>query len=120
MDRRTTRVARRRSGGRMTSEFSRPIGRLQIDTEAVEECRRLAAEISAPVDDLARTHTTLSIERACLRLIGVDGVEGEGVEAVPVPNRVVDEIARAVGLQCGVLVPFLHAVETGCGHIQTT
>jgi beta-lysine 5,6-aminomutase alpha subunit len=104
----------------MTAEFTRPLGRLRVDPDTLEECRRLAAEIAGPVDHLASTHTTLSIERASLRLIGVDGVEGEGVEAVPIPNIVVDKVRDAVGLERGVLIPFLHAVETGCGHIQTT
>ena len=102
------------------SGFVRPVGRLKIDRAAVEECRELAAEIAAPVVELARTHTTVSLERAVLRLIGVDGVEGEGVEAVPLPNRVVDETTRAVGLERGVLVPFMNAVETGCGDIGAT
>ena len=105
----------------MKREFSRPIGRLPLDTSSVDECRELAEQIARPVDELGRTHTTVSIERACLRLIGVDGVaEGGGAEAVPLPNVVVDAIASAVGLERGVLIPFFHAVETGCGHIQTT
>ncbi|MGH2750179.1 MAG: lysine 5,6-aminomutase subunit alpha [Actinomycetota bacterium] len=91
-------------------EFTRPVGRLRIDHASVAECRALAAEISKPIENLARTHTTVSIERACLRFAGVDGVEGEGVEAVPIPNRVVDEISRSVGLERGVLIPFFHAV----------
>ena len=103
------------------AKFSRPVGRLPIDGTTVEECRDLAARISRPVDDLARTHTSLSIERACLRLIGVDGaVEGDGAQAVPLPNLVVDRIAASTGLQRGALIPFLHAVETGCGHVGTT
>jgi beta-lysine 5,6-aminomutase alpha subunit len=102
------------------TEFSRPIGRLEIDHETVAECRELAAEIAEPIEELARTSTTVSIERAGLRLVGVDGVEGVGTEAIPLPNRVVDEVRAHVGLERGVLIPFFHAVETGCGHIQTT
>ena len=100
-------------------KFVRPLGRLQIDKDAVAECRELALEISQPMEELARTHTTVSIERAALRLIGVDGVEGEGVEAVPIPNQVVDAVRDAIGLERGVLIPFLHAVESGCGRIQS-
>ncbi len=101
-------------------EFRRPIGRLDIDRSVLEECRALAADVARPIEELASTHTTVSIERACLRLIGVDGVEGRGIEAVPLPNRVVDEVRERVGLDRGVLVPFLHAVESGCGDVQTT
>ena len=104
---------------RAREPFTRPIGRLKIDHEAVAECRDLAADIARPLEELARDNTTVSIERACLRLIGVDGVEGEGADAVPIPNRVVDEVRASVGLVRGVLVPFLHAVETGCGDIPT-
>jgi beta-lysine 5,6-aminomutase alpha subunit len=100
--------------------FVRPLGRLRVDSDAVEECRELAAEIAAPIEELSRTHTTHSIERACLRLAGVDGVEGEGTEAIPIPNRVTDEIADAIGLERGVLIPFWHAVESGTGDVTTT
>ena len=99
------------------SEFTRAVGRLSIDKDALAECRTLAAEISEPIEALATTHTTVSIERACLRLVGVDGVVGEGVEGVPVPNLVVDKIREAVGLERGALIPFFHAVESGCGDI---
>jgi beta-lysine 5,6-aminomutase alpha subunit len=99
------------------SEFTRPLGRLNIDKESVQECRDLAAEIARPIEELATTHTTVSIERACLRLVGVDGVVGEGVEGIPVPNLVVDRIKESVGLERGALIPFFHAVESGCGDI---
>ena len=101
------------------SGFTRPIGRLDIDKESLAECRELAAEIAKPIEDLATTHTTVSIERACLRLIGVDGVVGEGVEGIPIPNLVVDRIKDTVGLERGVLIPFFHTVESGCGDIQS-
>ncbi|MDP9068131.1 MAG: lysine 5,6-aminomutase subunit alpha [Actinomycetota bacterium] len=102
------------------STFQRPVGRLRIDIDAVDECRELAAEISRPVEELAVTNTTVSLERACLRLVGVDGVEGEGVGAAPIPNLVLERIRGAAGLQRGVLIPFFDAVER-CGEdIQTT
>lgn len=104
---------------RTEKAFRRPTGRLDIDHGVVDECRALAADISAPLEELARTHTTVSIERACLRLTGVDGVEGTGVEAQPIPNRVVDAIRASVGLQRGVMIPFFHAVESGCGDVRS-
>jgi beta-lysine 5,6-aminomutase alpha subunit len=100
--------------------FTRPLGRLNIDAEAVDECRSLAAEIAQPIAELARSHTTVSIERATLRLIGVDKVEGEGVEAIPIPNRVVHEIRATIGLERGAIVPFFHAVETSGLPVQET
>ncbi|HYP23445.1 MAG TPA: lysine 5,6-aminomutase subunit alpha, partial [Actinomycetota bacterium] len=100
--------------------FTRPVGRLGIDHETVAECRSLAAEITAPVEDLARSHTTVSIERACLRLCGVDGVLGEGTEAVPIPNAVVDAIRLSAGLQRGAMLPFFGAVASSGLGVQET
>ncbi|HEX2239923.1 MAG TPA: lysine 5,6-aminomutase subunit alpha [Actinomycetota bacterium] len=99
--------------------FTRPVGRLHLDASSIAECRALAAEIAEPLNELARTHTTKSIERAVLRLIGVDGVSPGADGPIPVPNLVVDAIEQSVGLGRGALVPLLHAVETGCGHIQS-
>ena len=99
-------------------EFKRPIGRLRIDVETVTECRSLATEITAPVEELARSHTTVSIERACLRMCGVDGVLGEGVEAEPIPNAVVDVIRETVGLEGGAMLPFFGAVASSGLHVQ--
>ena len=103
---------------REAHNFQRPLGRLQLDQDAIAECRDLAAEISRPVEDLAAAHSTVSLERACLRLVGVDGVEGTGVEAVPIPNKVVDAIKGAVGLERGVLVPFFYAVGRSASTVQ--
>lgn len=114
-----TSLARLADAG-MKPPFERPLGRLRIDEVALDECRALASEIAHPLEELARSHTTVSIERACLRLIGVDGVHGEGNDAIPIPNLVVDRIRTTLGLEGGALLPFLHAVETGCGHIQST
>ena len=97
--------------------FVRPVGKLALDHESIAECRSLAEEIAAPILNLARTHSTVSIERASLRLVGVDAAVGEGEAAVPIPNLVVDAVARSVGLERGVLLPFFHVVESGCGDI---
>jgi beta-lysine 5,6-aminomutase alpha subunit len=48
----------------------------------------------------------------------VSGVEGEGTEAAPIPNRMVDEIRKTVGLERGVLVPFFHAVNRRDGDVH--
>ena len=98
--------------------FNRPLGKLALDPEVVAECRALATQIGEPIEDLAAGHTTTSIERATLRLVGVDGADGEGPDAVPIPNLLVDRIAATVGLERGVTIPFFHAVESGCGDIS--
>ncbi|MBV9972372.1 MAG: D-lysine 5,6-aminomutase subunit alpha [Candidatus Eremiobacteraeota bacterium] len=60
--------------------------KLAIDQGAVDCCRDLAQRIVAPVEDFISTHSTVSVERSVLRLLGVDGV----LDDVPVVNRIVD------------------------------
>ncbi len=62
---------------------------IQIDRARVERARELAARIAAPVEAFIAAHSTVSVERAVLRLLGVDGV---GADEVPVPNLLVDAL----------------------------
>ncbi len=78
---------------------------LKLDTSLVDEARSLADHIVAPVIDYIGAHTTVAIERATLRLLGVDGVDEAGV---PLPNRVVDS-AKPL-LSGGILRPFVAAM----------
>ncbi len=65
---------------------------LRIDWDVVERCRALANSIVAPVSDFISAHSTVSVERSVLRLLGVDGV---GPDDVPVPNIIVDSLVDA-------------------------
>ncbi len=54
---------------------------LHLDPALVARARELAALAAQPVVDLAQRHTTVSVERAVLRLAGLTGtdpVTGEG------------------------------------------
>ncbi|MFZ1016456.1 MAG: lysine 5,6-aminomutase subunit alpha, partial [Candidatus Cybelea sp.] len=71
---------------------------LRIDRQSVGRCRELAEAIVSPVDDFIAAHSTVSVERAVLRLLGVDGITDQ---EVPLPNAVVellpgDERSRGV------------------------
>ena len=46
-------------------------GKLNLDPRVVAEARRLAALAAEPVIEMARSHTTVSVERATLRLAGL-------------------------------------------------
>ncbi|HEU5480406.1 MAG TPA: lysine 5,6-aminomutase subunit alpha, partial [Candidatus Tumulicola sp.] len=65
---------------------------LRIDRASVDRCRALAAAIVAPVEAFIAAHSTVSVERAVLRLLGVDGV---GPDEIPVPNLIVDALPAA-------------------------
>ena len=47
--------------------------KLDLDPARSARARALAARAGRPVVELARSHTTVSVERAMLRLAGIDG-----------------------------------------------
>ncbi|HET7531132.1 MAG TPA: lysine 5,6-aminomutase subunit alpha [Mycobacteriales bacterium] len=83
---------------------------LHLDQRVVRRARRLAEKAAAPVVELARTHTTVSVERAVLRLAGLSGADAEGI---PWVNRLVDAVRAEVGLEHGVALPVWDALLTG-------
>src|SRR4051794_16456918 len=100
---------------------------LELDAALVARARELAARAAQPVVDLARRHTTVSIERAVLRLAGLTGSDpmtGEGagggggaIDRVPWVNRVVDAVRNQVGLESGIALPVWHALGRGAGNL---
>ena len=80
---------------------------LSLDPEVVRTARRLAARAGEPVVRLARTHTTVSVERALLRLAGLSGAD---VERVPWVNHLVDAVRADVGIEHGVALPVWDAL----------
>lgn len=90
-------------------------GKLNLDPKVVRTARRLAAKAGRPVVDLARSHTTVSVERAVLRLAGVAGADSDGI---PWVNRLVDAVREDVGLGHGVSLPVFAALaEDGAGDL---
>jgi beta-lysine 5,6-aminomutase alpha subunit len=81
---------------------------LNLDPAVVRHARDLAVRAGQPVVDLARTRTTVAVERATLRLAGVTGADPDGI---PWVNRLVDAVAADVGLTHGVAVPVFHALR---------
>lgn len=67
---------------------------LQLDDAQIARARESARRIARQVYDEMSVYTTTTVERATLRLMGIDGVDGEGV---PLPNRVVEHL-QARGL----------------------
>ena len=80
---------------------------LTLDPEVVRTARRLAERAGEPVVRLARTHTTVSVERALLRLAGLSGAD---VERVPWVNHLVDAVRADVGIEHGVALPVWDAL----------
>ena len=84
--------------------------KLNLDPALVRRARDLARAAGEPIVELARTHTTVSVERAALRLAGLDGADDEGM---PWVNRLTDAIRESTGLEHGVALPAWDAMATG-------
>ncbi|MGI8625129.1 MAG: lysine 5,6-aminomutase subunit alpha [Geodermatophilaceae bacterium] len=86
---------------------------IHLDRRLVRRARALAIRAAAPVISLAQERTTVSVERAVLRLAGLGGADpttGDG--DIPWVNRVVDAVRDQVGLEHGVALPVWHAMRT--------
>ncbi|HEX6917656.1 MAG TPA: lysine 5,6-aminomutase subunit alpha, partial [Phycicoccus sp.] len=86
----------------------RPRPVLDLDPAVVRRARSLARKAGRPVVDLARAHTTVSVERATLRLAGLSGADHENV---PWVNHLVDAVRDSVGLEHGVTTPVWDALR---------
>ena len=67
---------------------------LYLDQQQIDRARDSARRIAQRVFDDMSQFTTTTVERATVRLLGVDGVDENGV---PLPNRLVDHL-QAQGL----------------------
>src|SRR5690242_7297275 len=83
------------------------LGKLSLDPALVARARALAARAGEPVVELARGHTTVAVERATLRMAGIEGADPDGI---PWVNRLVDAVAADVGLGHGVVLPVWQAM----------
>jgi beta-lysine 5,6-aminomutase alpha subunit len=67
------------------------LSKLNLDRDKVESCRRLAEKIGRRVQEFVDQHTTVSIERSVLRLLGVEA----DYKGRPLVNAVVDSLTPA-------------------------
>jgi beta-lysine 5,6-aminomutase alpha subunit len=95
---------------------TRSTSKIGLDPAVVRRARRLAAKAAAPVEKMARTHTTVSVERAMLRLAGISGADAT---QIPWVNRLVDTVRDQVGLEHGAALPVYDAMRTG-GYAELT
>ena len=85
--------------------------KLGIDFKEVQHARDISKSIAAEVQTFVNSYTTVSVERTLCRLIGIDGVDENGV---PLPNVVVESLKDKNALDKGILFFMANAViETG-------
>ncbi|HEY0890530.1 MAG TPA: lysine 5,6-aminomutase subunit alpha [Nocardioides sp.] len=91
-------------------------GKLDLDPATVRRARELARTVGRPIVELAEQHTTVSVERATLRLAGLSGADPDGT---PWVNRLVDAVRADVGLEHGVTLPVWDALRRAEGEDLT-
>src|SRR5674476_125175 len=84
------------------------MSQLQLDQAQVDRARDSARRIARQVFDEMSQFTTTTVERATLRLLGIDGVDENGV---PLPNRVVSHLQQQNLLQHGAATTVVAAMQ---------
>ena len=85
--------------------------KLGLNFELVNEARQSAAHVAADVQRFIDQHTTVTVERAVCRLLGIDGVNEMDV---PMPNVLVDNLMENSLLPLGAAWVIGNAIlETG-------
>ena len=88
-----------------------PESKLGLDFREVARARGYAGEIAANVQNFVDGYTTVAVERALCRLLGIDGVD---TNTVPLPNVLVSSIKEKGLLGRGILYFIGNAiVDTG-------
>jgi beta-lysine 5,6-aminomutase alpha subunit len=87
------------------------MAKIHLDLEQVKHVKSLAKEIADDIQGFVSRHSSTSVERAILRLYGVDGVTKVGS---PVPNRLIEILQENNRLGDGASRAFASAmVESG-------
>ena len=92
-------------------------GKLQLDPATVKQARALSRKVGRPIVTMAKKHTTVAVERATLRLAGLEGADTEGQ---PWVNRLLDVVRADVGLEHGAALPVWDALLRGEADDLTT
>lgn len=80
---------------------------LNLNKEMIQSCRTIAKKIAYDVQDMIDKHTTISVERATLRMLGIDGVDPFDV---PYVNVVTNHLLKVGNLGLGVSHYMAHAI----------
>ncbi len=82
---------------------------LDLNLRVIEEGRSSARVIAEQVHKEVSKYTTTTVERASLRLLGIDGINEDGI---PLPNIVIDHLFEKKMLGSGVTKPLVKAMIT--------
>ena len=87
------------------------MAQIGLNPSQVKIVKDLADKIAGQVEEFVKSRSSVSVERAILRLYGVDGIDKEGV---PLPNTLVEMLRKKDRLSSGVSKHFAAAMlKTG-------
>ena len=86
------------------------MAQLNLDKKLIQKCRDLAEKITIPVEAMIQRHTTVSIERASLRLLGMNDATKKGDQFFPQVNLMVEQVHQKNALGRGILYWFANAM----------
>lgn len=75
------------------------MGTLRLDQKIIDSSRNLAKNISDDIKKMIDCHTTITVERAICRILGVDGVNDVGI---PLANVLVDFVIEKGDISKGI------------------
>ncbi|NDW11870.1 D-lysine 5,6-aminomutase subunit alpha [Bacteroides sp. 214] len=85
--------------------------KLGLDFDKVAKAKKVSKKIASEVQRFVDNYTTVAVERTLCRLLGIDGVDENGV---PLPNILIDELKDQNVLSEGILFYLGNAIaETG-------
>ncbi len=90
---------------------------IELDEKKIDRLKALARQVAEQVQEMIADYSTVSVERAVLRLYGVDGVDGDGT---PLVNRLVELLQAKKCLADGVSRHFAAAMLHSGGDARTT
>src|SRR5258708_13656032 len=88
------------------------MAQLFVEREKVAKARELARSAALGVQAFIDQHTTVSIERTVLRLLGISGA---GTRGAPLANLIVDRLRDAKGLARGAAYWLARALKSSPG-----
>lgn len=92
------------------------MSKLGLDFNQVNKARDISSKIALNVHEFVQDYTTIAVERTLCRLLGIDGVNENGV---PLPNIVTDYLKESSVIDQGVLYIFGNIIiETGLDPMQ--
>lgn len=92
------------------------MSKLGLDFNQVIKARNISSKIALNVHEFVQDYTTIAVERTLCRLLGIDGVNENGV---PLPNLVTDYLKESGIIDQGVIYILGNIViETGLDPMQ--